>query len=60
MTWLCFLAAFAGFYAVFWFLEHYIGTERVSPMRFNAFGNYEQSVFSVPVADGSIRWLFPD
>ena len=45
MTWLCFLAAFAGFYAVFWFLEHYIGTERVSPMRFNAFGNYEQSVF---------------
>lgn len=45
MTWLCFLAAFAGFYCTFMFLEHYLGVERMSPMRYNGFGNYEQSVF---------------
>lgn len=45
MTWLCFLAAFAGFYCTFMFLEHYLGVERMSPMRYSGFGNYEQSVF---------------
>lgn len=45
MTWLCFLAAYAGFYCTCRFLTWFIGEERVIPMRFNRFEDYEQAVF---------------
>lgn len=44
-TWLCFLAAFVGFYATTRFLEYYLGEERGSPMRYRSFGHYQPSVF---------------
>lgn len=45
MTWLCFLAAFVGFYGVFSALQYYQGEMDREPLRFKDFRSSEQSVF---------------
>lgn len=45
MTWACFLAAYIGFYAVFWYLESREGGGHGAVLRHKSFEEYEQSLF---------------